>query len=64
MGIARENVYCVGDEVNDLPMLGAAAEGFAPSDCAEEVRKSGATIVGDCSTGAIADVIEILDARY
>lgn len=64
LGIARENVYCAGDEVNDIPMLRAAAEGFAPSDCAEEVRESGATIVGDCSNGAIADVIEILDARY
>ena len=64
LGIARENVYCAGDEANDISMLRAAAEGFAPSNCAEPVRNCGATIVGDCSDGAIADIIEILDKRY
>lgn len=28
--ISMEHVYCVGDEANDLSMLKAAAEGFAP----------------------------------
>ena len=64
LGIARENVYCAGDEANDISMLRAAAEGFAPSNCTEPVRNCGATIVGDCSGGAIADIIEILDRRY
>lgn len=64
LGIARENVYCAGDEANDISMLQAAAEGFAPSNCTEPVRECGATIVGDCSDGAIADIIDILDRRY
>lgn len=64
LGIARENVYCAGDEANDISMLQAAAEGFAPSNCAEPVRHCGATIVGDCASGAIADIVEILDRRY
>ena len=64
LGIARENVYCAGDEANDISMLQAAAEGFAPSNCAEPVRECGATIVGSCSDGAIADIIAILDRRY
>ena len=64
LGIARENIYCAGDESNDISMLQAAAEGFAPSNCTEPVRNCGATIVGDCSDGAIADIIDILDRRY
>jgi hypothetical protein len=64
LGIAQENVYCAGDEANDISMLKAAAEGFAPSNCAEPVRECGATIVGNCSDGAIADIIAILDRRY
>lgn len=64
LGIARENVYCAGDEANDISMLQSAAEGFAPSNCVPAVRDCGATIVGDCAHGAIADIIEILDRRY
>ena len=64
LGIARERVYCAGDEANDISMLQAAAEGFAPSNCVQAVRDCGATIVGDCSRGAIADIIDILDQRF
>ncbi|MBQ9521007.1 MAG: HAD-IIB family hydrolase [Oscillospiraceae bacterium] len=64
LGIAPENVYCAGDEANDISMLQSAAEGFAPSNCVPAVRDCGATIVGDCADGAIADIIEILDRRY
>ena len=64
LGIDPAHVYCVGDEINDLSMILAAAEGFAPSNCVPEVRESGATIVGDCDSGAIADIIDILDKRY
>lgn len=64
LGIAPENVYCAGDEANDISMLEAAAEGFAPSNCVQAVRDCGATIVGDCADGAIADIIDILDSRY
>ena len=64
LGIAPEHVYCAGDEANDISMLQSAAEGFAPSNCVQAVRDCGATIVGDCADGAIADIIEILDRRY
>lgn len=62
--IAPENLYCVGDEANDLPMLRAAAEGFAPANCIDAVRVSGATIVADAREDAVADVIARLDKRY
>lgn len=62
--IAPENIYCVGDEANDIPMLTAAAEGFAPANCVEAVRQCGATIVSDAREDALADVVEILGKKY
>ncbi|WP_298028628.1 HAD-IIB family hydrolase [uncultured Dysosmobacter sp.] len=64
LGISMDHMYCVGDEANDLSMLTIAAEGFAPANCAEAVRSSGATIVSDARESALADVVAILDRRY
>ncbi|MDD5932481.1 MAG: HAD-IIB family hydrolase [Oscillospiraceae bacterium] len=64
LGISMEHVYCVGDETNDISMLTAAREGFAPANCVEAVRQCGATIVSDVCHDALADVIAILDKRY
>ena len=64
LGISMEHVYCAGDEANDISMLTAAAEGFAPENCIPAVRASGATIVCHSEEGAIAEVIGILDKRY
>lgn len=64
LGISMEHVYCAGDEANDLSMLTAAAEGFAPANCVPLVRRSGATIVCDAREGALADIVGILDKRY
>ena len=64
LGISMEHVYCVGDEANDISMLQAAAEGFAPANCSAVVRESGATIVAHCNEDAIAEVIAILDRKY
>lgn len=63
-GIARENVYAVGDERNDISMLTAAAVGFAPENCAEEVRRCGARLVCDAREDALAQVVAALEARY
>lgn len=64
LGILPEHVYCAGDERNDLSMLAVAAEGFAPANCADAVRQSGATIVADCDHDTLAEIIAILDRRY
>ena len=64
LGVSMDHVYCAGDEANDLSMLSAAAEGFAPANASAAVLASGATVVGDARQGAIADIIEILDRRY
>lgn len=64
LGIGMDHVYCVGDEANDLSMLNAAAEGFAPENCVPAVRESGATIVSHARNDALADVIDHLKRRY
>ena len=64
LGISMEHVYCVGDENNDISMLTAAAEGFAPANCVENVRNCGATIVADCDHDTLAEIVAILDGRY
>lgn len=64
LGIGASHVYCVGDEANDLSMLAIAAEGFAPANCVEAVRQSGATVVADCDHDALADVVARLEKKY
>ena len=64
LGISMEHVYCAGDEANDISMLTASREGFAPANCIPAVRECGATVVCDAREGALADVIAILDRRY
>lgn len=64
LDIAPENIYCIGDNQNDIPMLQAAAIAFAPANCAPEVRAAGACIVSDCDHHAVAQVIRILEGRY
>lgn len=64
LGIDRRHVYCIGDEANDLSMLNFAQEGFAPANCVDAVRGSGATIVADVREDALADVVERLERKY
>ena len=64
LGIAMDHVYCAGDEANDLSMLAAAAQGFAPASCVPAVRESGAAIVSDAREDALADIIAILERKY
>ncbi len=64
LGISMDHVYCAGDEANDISMLIAAREGFAPANCVPAVRACGATIVADAREDALAEVVSILDRRY
>lgn len=64
LGVARGDIYCIGDHNNDIPMLEAAAIGFAPENAIPSVKAWGARIVCHCRDGALADVVEILDKRY
>ncbi len=64
LGISRENVYCVGDNQNDLPMLKASAIPFAPENCTQELRDFGAVILPKCEDGTIAQLVRLLDRKY
>ena len=64
LGIARENIYCAGDNQNDISMLQLSAIPFAPANCAPEVRQWGARILCHCNDGLMGDIVEILDQRY
>ena len=64
LGVARKDIYCVGDHNNDIPMLAVSEIGFAPENAISEVKEWGAHIVCHCKDGALADVVEILDGRY
>jgi hydroxymethylpyrimidine pyrophosphatase-like HAD family hydrolase len=64
LGVRRENIYCAGDEANDISMLTAAAQGFAPANCVPAVRDCGATVVADARADAMAEIVSILDRRY
>lgn len=64
LGVARRDIYCIGDHNNDIPMLKVSEIGFAPENATDEVKASGARIVCHCRDGALADVVNILDKRY
>ena len=64
LGVARKDIYCIGDHNNDIPMLEVSEIGFAPENAIPEVKEWGAHIVCHCKDGALADVVEILDRRY
>ena len=64
LGIEAKNIYCVGDNQNDIPMLAVSAIPFAPANCAQSVKDFGARVLCHCDDGVIGDVVEILDTIY
>ena len=62
--IPQENLYCVGDNQNDIPMLALSAIPFAPANCAQEVRDWGAELLCHCEEGAVGELIERLDRKF
>ncbi|MBD5084253.1 MAG: Cof-type HAD-IIB family hydrolase [Clostridiales bacterium] len=64
LGVSRENLYCIGDNQNDIPMLALSAIPFAPSNCSQPVKDWGARLLDSCDDHAVAQAIEILDKRY
>lgn len=65
LGIAREDIYCIGDHNNDLSMAEVSAVRFAPANAVDELKAMpGMHLVSHCADGAVADVVETLDKRY
>ena len=65
LGISPEHVYCAGDNDNDVPMLNAAALGFAPEGSVVAAKNlPNVQVVRDADHGCIESVIEFLTERY
>ena len=64
LGIAADHIYCVGNGLNDIPMLEVAAMAFAPDNCYDEVKEWGAHILPSCDEHCVARLIEHLEKRY
>ena len=65
LGIRRENIYCVGDNENDIPMLRVSAIPFAPENAIPAVKDvPGVVVLPRCEDGAVAALIRRLDAIY
>lgn len=65
LGIDRKNIYCIGDNPNDLPMLNCAAIPFVPGNAPEMMRTAeGVHVVSPCAEGAVADVVDALSKIY
>lgn len=64
LGVERKDIYCAGDNQNDIPMLAVAAIPFAPANCSDYVRAISPRMVRACDDHAIAHIIEILDGMY
>ncbi len=65
LGVRRENIYCVGDNENDITMLEVSALPFAPENAIPAVKAvPGVHILPSCEEGAIGALIDVLDQRY
>lgn len=66
--IDPKNLYCMGDNLNDIPMLELSAIPFAPANCSQAVQDwmaaHRAPLLGHCDDHAVAQAIEILDSIY
>ncbi len=60
MGIAAAEICAVGDDVNDLPMIRAAALGVAMGNATDEVKDAAAVVVGTHDDTGIADVADLI----
>lgn len=64
LGVEPEHIYCVGDNQNDLSMLRVSAIPFVPENAVQSLKDWGATVVGSCDRGCVADIVERLEEEY
>lgn len=62
--VGRENLVAVGDFYNDQEMIEMAGIGVTLETAPEDLKAAADLVVGTCENGAIADVIEHLEALY
>ena len=59
-----KDIYCVGNGLNDIPMLEVSALSFAPASSYPEVRAAADVVLPSCDESCVARMIEILEDRY
>lgn len=65
LGIDRKNLYCVGDNENDIAMLEVSAIPFAPANAIPAIQSfPNVVMLPKCTDGAIAALIRHLDKIY
>lgn len=65
LGIAPENMYCIGDYDNDVDMLLASAVPFAPENAIEAIHHMpGVHILPPCWENTMVAMVEALKERY
>ncbi|MHB8963671.1 MAG: HAD family hydrolase [Saccharofermentanales bacterium] len=57
LGVARENIFAFGDQLNDISMLGYAGHAIAPANAAEEVKAVADFITGSNHDSGIAAAV-------
>jgi Cof subfamily protein (haloacid dehalogenase superfamily) len=63
LGLRREQLVCIGDFYNDLEMIELAGIGAATAEAPAEIRAAADLITGSYTQGAVADLIEYLEAH-
>lgn len=64
MGVSREHIYCIGNGLNDIPMLEVSALSFAPANSYDKVRAAADIVLPSCDESCVARMIEVLEKRY
>lgn len=57
LGIPKENIYTVGDNMNDYEMVSYAGHGYAVENGVDGLKKVAEAVVPDCDNNAIAYII-------
>ena len=64
LGVRPGDIYCVGNGLNDIPMLAVSALSFAPANSYPEVRAAADVVLPSCDESCVARMIEHLESRY
>lgn len=64
MGVSMEQIVSIGDYYNDFEMLKATGYPVTVEEAPDEIKRICKLVVGRCSDGAVADLIEHLEAIY
>lgn len=59
LNLEIDQVACIGDDLNDLPMFRLIKHSYAPKDCADDIRKEAKVVLSKKGgKGAVREMIE------